>query len=56
MAPGQALSDVAGEYEEAMRTFPARLQASVLHLPRGLPAREYHIRMIMSETCQRRLC
>src|SRR5258706_532064 len=24
MAPGQALSDVAGEYEEAMRTFPVR--------------------------------
>ena len=33
-----------------------RLQASVRRLPRGLPAREYHIRMIMSETCQRRLC
>jgi len=33
-----------------------RLQAPVRHIPWGLPSREYHIRIIMSETCQRRLC
>jgi hypothetical protein len=32
------------------------VSATVRRLPRGLPARECHIRMIMSETCQRRLC
>jgi hypothetical protein len=30
MAPGQALSDVAGEYEEAMRTFPESPSSSLI--------------------------
>jgi hypothetical protein len=42
--------------EVAKYQFVNLLFAAVRRLLRRLPTREYHIRMIMSETCQRRLC